>query len=106
MKSRSTKKNYSFLILMVNKVETLVTRKISLNFHLVNKFFIEFYSWKQEEEIRTNSRFIQLRGLRKHCKNGEEISTLKFVCNRSGIFHSKSNGKRAYRIKGSSKIGK
>ena len=69
-------------------------------------FGLEFFTWKQAEEIRTNSRFIQLRGLRRQRRKGEEISTLKFVCNRSGIFHSKSNGKRAYRIKGSSKIGK
>lgn len=68
--------------------------------------FAEFWNWKKEEEIKTNSRFIQLRGLRRQRRKGEEISTLKFVCNRSGIFHSKSNGKRAYRIKGSSKIGK
>lgn len=66
---------------------------------------LEFWEWKQEEEIRTNSRFIQLRGLRRQRRKGEEISTLKFVCNRSGIFHSKSHGKRAYRNKGSSKIG-
>ncbi|XP_065211263.1 uncharacterized protein LOC135839254 [Planococcus citri] len=65
-----------------------------------------FFSWKKQEEIRTNTRFIQLRGMRKHRRQGEEIMTLKFICNRSGVFHSKSNGKRAYRVKGSSKIGR
>ncbi|XP_029348723.1 uncharacterized protein LOC103311925 [Acyrthosiphon pisum] len=65
-------------------------------------FCTEFNDWRQREEISTSTRFVQHRGV-KFNKN-KTVTTRKYYCHRSGVFNSKSMGKRSLKITGSCKI--
>ena len=63
--------------------------------------FSEFLLWKEAEEKRTNSLFVQtcapqIRGENQHWY---------YYCNRSGVYQAKGQGKRQLKTQGSSKIG-
>ena len=63
--------------------------------------FSEFLLWKEAEENRTNSLYVQtcapqIRGENQHWY---------YYCNRSGVYQAKGQGKRQLKTQGSSKIG-
>ena len=63
--------------------------------------FSEFLLWKEAEENRTNSLYVQtcapqIRGENQHCY---------YYCNCSGIYQAKGQGKRQLKTQGSSKTG-
>ena len=65
--------------------------------------FTAFMHWKQEEEYRTNTFYVQHRA---PCTTSTGVQVWYFYCNRSGKYKAKGEGKRALKTQGSSKIGK
>ncbi|XP_025202656.1 uncharacterized protein LOC112599813, partial [Melanaphis sacchari] len=63
---------------------------------------VEFNDWKEREEICSSTKFVQHRGIK--FNKTKTVATRKYYCHRSGVFHSKSMGKRALKITGSCKI--
>jgi hypothetical protein len=63
--------------------------------------FTAFMHWKQEEEYRTNSFYVQHRA---PCTS-TEAKVWYFYCNRSGKYQSKGDGQRTLKTQGSSKLG-
>lgn len=75
-------------------------RNVRISF--LDSSVLDFQKWKSEEERQTKSSFVSRYGS-KHLKDGTAKTT--FVCHRSGIFSSKSEGKRLCKSQGTCKIG-
>ncbi|XP_035231177.1 uncharacterized protein LOC118203043 [Stegodyphus dumicola] len=69
--------------------------------NLIFKTQEDFYQWKHDIEINTNSTYVLERGTQ---KNKLGIQKRYFHCHRSGNFNSKSKGLRNLKIQGSNKI--
>ena len=61
----------------------------------------DFLSWKKDEESRTNTCYVQ------KCASHtcDDIQVWYLYCNRSGVYCTKSDGKRSLKAQGSSKLG-
>ena len=59
-----------------------------------------FLEWKEDEEVRSFSRFVQ----RNKGRHGSEATVYYFYCNRSGFYTPRGNSKRSLKAQGSSKL--
>ena len=76
-----------------HKRETVIT---TTNFQTYD----DFLAWKKDVEKKTSSWFVQHR----QAREGVHHSTAWFYCNRTGNVRTRGDGKRAFKIQGSSKI--
>lgn len=75
---------------------------ISFLYHVIT-IVLEFEEWKENEEVKTMSRYVQRQGASSNC-SGKRIV---YYCHRSGTYVTKKKKqKRALKISGSQKIGK